>query len=341
MNAMTHARETRSSLTLHLLPTIAGLGYPWYLSWFAAEVNRGNNLIAAFAMLVVLAVPASAFVSFTELSCAQDRNCRALIVKRASLATIASPSLYVLVGVVLYMMKIDNADKYVWSAGWTMLLMTVALGYSIPESSETQRNAKRDTSRIRTIHGVSAALLLVVFLVPHLVNHSVGVLGNDLHKAVQHVIRHVYLNKWVQPSIVGLMLFQVLTGMFLISEKMSREQDSFVSLQIASGAFLLAFIPCHMNSVFTLARHFGTETDYVWATNQPVGLIRDAWSTRLIPHYSIGVILLLCHAICGIRTVMLAHNVEVARANRISGGLIAAALVFSLVIIVGMLGVRI
>ncbi|MDR5823629.1 hypothetical protein [Caballeronia sp. LZ043] len=341
MNAITHARETRSSLILHLLPTIAALGYPWYLSWFASEVAIGNTVVAAFAMLVVFGIPATAFASFTALSCAQDRSRRSHIVRLASLATIATPSLYVLLGVVLYMMKINDADKYVWSAGWTMLLTTVALGYSIPESSEMLRTGKRDASRIRVLHGVSAALLLVVFLMPHLVNHSLGIFGNDLHKAMQHVIRYVYLNKWVQPGIVGLMLFQVLSGLFLVSEKMERKQDFFVSLQIASGSFLLAFIPCHMNSVFTLARHFGTETDYVWATNQPVGLIRDAWSTRLIPHYSVGVIFLLCHAICGVRTVMLAHNVDVARANRICGGLIALAFTFSLVIIVGMVGVRV
>jgi CDP-diglyceride synthetase len=127
----------------------------------------------------------------------------------------------------------------------------------------------------------------------------------------------------------------------LLTPKLSLKQDMLGSLQTASGAYLVIFIASHINSVFILARYFGTDTDYAWATGAPTGLIADAWNVRLIPHYSLGVLLVLCHIACGLRTVMLAHGVNLQRANRVCWILIAACSVWAAVIVAGMLGVRV
>jgi hypothetical protein len=126
-----------------------------------------------------------------------------------------------------------------------------------------------------------------------------------------------------------------------LAPKLTLKQDFLGAVQTATGAYLVIFIASHINSVFILARYFGTDTDYAWATYEPTGLIRDAWSERLIPHYSLGVLFILSHIACGLRTVMLAHGVSIQKANRICWTLIGASSLWTVIIVAGMLGVRI
>ena len=165
--------------------------------------------------------------------------------------------------------------------------------------------------------------------------------GTQVHKSVMLVLRHVYRAGWLEPILIALFFFQIVSGLVLLMPKLSVKQDLLGSLQTASGAYLVIFIASHINSVFILARYFGTDTDYAWATGAPTGLIGDAWDVRLIPHYSLGVLLVLCHIACGARTVMLAHGVSIQKANGMTWFLIAACAVWTAVVVAGMLGVRV
>ena len=104
-----------------------------------------------------------------------------------------------------------------------------------------------------------------------------------------------------------------------------------------SGAYLLFFIPGHMNSVFVFQRAFvGKDTDFWFASGGPVGLLGEAWSVRLLPHYALGVWALTTHAACGLRKVMIAHGMGHDAANRMViglstfGALLATAIVLAL-----------
>ena len=82
-------------------------------------------------------------------------------------------------------------------------------------------------------------------------------------------------------------------------------------MQIASGAYLLFYIPGHMNSVFIYARAIeGIPTDWNFATGAPTGLLPDAWNIRLLPHYLLAVFFVVTHLVLGARIVALAHHVS-------------------------------
>jgi hypothetical protein len=85
----------------------------------------------------------------------------------------------------------------------------------------------------------------------------------------------------------------------------------------------------HVNAVFVLARHFGIETDWDWATGAPVGILRHAWDIRLLPHYSLAVFLVLAHLSCGLRAILNAHGVPAARAIGVALVVGSAALIVS------------
>ncbi|MFP3555486.1 hypothetical protein SB861_32950 [Paraburkholderia sp. SIMBA_049] len=342
---MTHAASVPNSRATfaywHLSPAILALGYPWYVARFHDAAAAHHGFSALVALTVVLAVPASAFVSLYSLGGQPVATSHSIILQRLAHFTFASPPLFVLLGVFLYLMKINGADGKVWLGIWAAVLCAAMLALLASPASERRAPVVRAVAPVRVMHGVTSAAIILVFLLPHLSNHALGIFGADTHKAVMLVLRHLYRAGWIEPILIALVVFQIVSGLVLLLPKLGEKRDLLGTLQTASGAYLVIFIASHINAVFVLARYFGTDTDYAWATGLPNGLIADSWNVRLIPHYSLGVWLIFSHIVCGLRTVMLAHGVSVPRANTISWTLIGVASLWSAVIIAGMVGVRI
>ena len=113
------------------------------------------------------------------------------------------------------------------------------------------------------------------------------------------------------------------------------------TLQTASGAYLAVFLTSHINSVFFLARCFGIETDWDWATGAPAGLLANPWNVRLLPHYSLAVFFVIAHLSCGLQVIMKTHKVPTPRCDRITWSLACVGGVVAIVISAAMLGYRI
>ncbi|MFC0401690.1 hypothetical protein [Paraburkholderia rhizosphaerae] len=340
-----HSTVAQANRTLplywHFTPTALALGYPWYLARFYEEAGNHHTLGALFAIALVWVVPASAFVSLLSLARLDVIDAKAVILRRLAHFTFASPPLFVIIGVLLYLMKINGADGKVWLALWATVVVGTVLTLTTERSDPTRSRSNRNMGPVRVLHGAASVAIIAVFLFPHLGNHAVGIFGTDVHKTLMLALRHVYRAGWIEPIVITLFFFQIVSGLVLLMPKLGLKQRVLETLQTASGAYLVIFIASHINSVFILARYFGTDTDYAWATGAPAGLIGDAWNVRLIPHYSLGVWLVLCHIACGLRTVMLAHGVNAQRADRICWLLIAASSIWAAIVVAGMLGVRI
>lgn len=341
MNSTIARVDRSSSLYWHFAPTAMTLGYPWYLARFYEGAGSHHTVGALFAIALVFVVPLSAFFSLQSLSRLDVSDGRVVILRRLAHFTFASPPLFVILGVVLYLMKIQGADGKVWLGLWAVVIVGSLLALSTERNDTPRSRQNLNTAPVRVLHGAASVAIITVFLFPHLGNHAVGILGTDLHKSVMLVLRHAYRAGWLEPILIGLFFFQIVSGLVLLMPKLTVKQDTLGSFQTASGAYLVIFIASHINSVFILARYFGTDTDYAWATGAPSGLIGDAWDVRLIPHYSLGVWLVLCHIACGLRTVMLAHGVGLERANRICWSLIIGCSVWTAIVVAGMLGVRV
>jgi hypothetical protein len=176
----------------------------------------------------------------------------------------------------------------------------------------------------------------------HITNHLLGLVGPDTHAAVMKAGRVVYRSGVGEPLLVGAMLFQIGTGLYLAWRWSAAPQGFHRTYQIASGAYLSLFILGHMNSVFIYARSFlGIPTDWNFAIGAPTGLIHDAWNIRLLPHYALGVFFVLSHIASGLRVMLIAHGVAQRTADRIWGAGVALSAIVAAAIIAGMCGVRI
>ncbi len=154
-------------------------------------------------------------------------------------------------------------------------------------------------------------------------------------------LRKWYRSGFVQPALLALMLFQVVTGAILWWRATDARSDLYRTLQTSTGAFLTAFIASHLNAVFILGRAVTkVDTTFLWASGAPVGLLPDAWNVRLIPHYSLGVWFVITHMGLGLRGVLRGHGVSSLAAGRVAWAVCALGAAFALAITVAQLRVH-
>ncbi|MCC8984725.1 hypothetical protein [Bradyrhizobium acaciae] len=329
-----------------LTPAAGAMAYPFLLDAFhlavsptSGEMSTARLVLAALCLFAATAAPLLGLACAWRLTRAAPSPFE-LRARRLAYITIAAPPLFVLTGVGLGLLHIHVSDELVWVMGWLAAGLYVLLG------SEQERPAKSaaiapSIAGWRVVHGVAAAVILL-YVAFHLTNHLLGLLGPEVHAAVMKVGRTVYRSSVIEPILVALMLFQVAVGMRLAWRWSALPADAFRVFQIGSGMYLAAFIVTHLNSAFVSARAVHhLDTNWAWASGAPTGLIHDAWSIRLVPHYALGVFFVLTHLASGLRGVLIAHGVATAVANRIWATGLAAAGLIALAIMSGLCGARI
>jgi hypothetical protein len=334
-----------------VLPPLLALAYPFLLEGFNASVfailSGGGGGGGGFAgwsgaivtLVLAFAVPLVALLAAMSLAAVVvPTSAQRKAMHIAVLAVAAAPS-FVFLGVVVYMLQSPVPDTWFWVAAWAAACVIIAIA---DNKSPARFAAAAAPGWLRVAHGASAACIIVMFLSLHITNHLFFVEGRDEYMAVMKLFRQVYRGSVAQPLLVALLLFQLVSGLYLAMRRASAPMDRFRTFQLASGVFLALYIVGHMDSVFIFARtYLGIDSDWEFATGAPTGLIKDAWNIRLVPHYALGVFFVLAHLFSGMRIVMLSHGVRNTIADRVMiGGSIAAALVAS-VIMLGMCGMRV
>jgi hypothetical protein len=320
---------------LALVPAAAAICYPFLLNAFHAIVGpravTPPALGIASATLILVGAFCVPFLGIA-LACRSTSNTGS---RRLAYASVASPTLYVFLGVVQALVKSPVADEVVWCAMW------LAIAIWSQATRDPVAAAVPAVGVWRVVHGLTAAGL-VLYVVFHLTNHLFGLIGPDAHAAVMKIGRLVYRSAVGEPLLVGAMLFQIGTGLFLAWRWSAAAHDFQRTYQVASGAYLSIFILGHMNSVFVYARSFlGIPTDWNFAIGAPTGLIHDGWNIRLLPHYALGAFFVLTHLASGLRAVLIAHGADQRNADRLWGVCVAMSVVVAAAIIAGMCGVRI
>jgi hypothetical protein len=336
------ARSKRRALLPVIPPTVA-ISYPFLLALFHVSVTHRGVAWAALSSFLLLAAivapPVAGIYAFWKIGSAVSLSAAAIRARGLALISVAAATLYTTLGVVLAIAHNPVSDLIVWPILW------VAASAILRQRRETYTDAQvRMPSlhpRVRFAHGVSAALIVCIFLTMHLISHLSALWSLEAQHLLMDTFRHIYRAGLVEPTLIGLMFFQMGTGTVLVWQYIGREVDLRRTLQIASGAYLLFYIPGHMNSVFIYARAIvGIPTDWNFATGAPTGLLFDAWNIRLLPHYLLAVFFVATHLVLGARIIALAHHVNVKVSDRLAFAGIAGAASLAVAIMVGMTGVH-
>lgn len=315
-----------------LAPPVAAMAYPFLLmAYYAFVETRGPLALIGAVIMLALAflVPVAGLLVAT-------RERITIGIRRLAYGVVATPSLYVFLGVMQALVGSTLPDPLVWCILWLGLTFL-----ALRTTHRSQATPKRKLGLWRIAHGISA-LILCVYVLFHLGNHLMGLADPELHAEVMDLGRIVYRADLVEPLLVAAFIFQIYTGLYLAWHWSASWHGFLTTFQIASGVYLSVFILGHMNSVFIYARTFlKIPTDWSFATGGHVGLLLDPWSIRLVPHYTLGVFLVLAHLLLGLRIVLETHGVT---ANKIRlvwiSGLAGSGLI-TLGIMAGMVGVRI
>src|SRR5581483_8753357 len=249
-----------------------------------------------------------------------------------------TPSLYVGFENVAGLLQAPSAAQIAWLVFWALVAMIAVLG---PRSSPVAATVTPiGHRRLALAHGVSACAILLLFAGPHIVNHVAGFWNGPVHIAIMNVVRRVYRDDIVQPLLLALIGFQILSGTALVRRWMRMPSDFFGTVQTMCGVYVGVYFLAHMTAVFA-ARHAGVDTNWSWLTRPNDSLLVSLLKLRLIAHYWVGPIAIVAHVACGLRWVLLQRDISPATTNRISWALITVGIVASSIIMLALLNVHI
>ena len=341
-----------SAVSLHrlllVIPALCALAYPSLLSWLSAGLvllhgsDSPNGPIVWVSVIgsltLALAVMLVSFVFGRALGSPHAGSLEGGHARSIALLAFATPSLYVGFANVGGVLHAPSAAPIAWMIFWALVAMIVLLG---PRPSSTAvAMTPVGHRRLAVAHGVSASAILLLFVGPHLVNHVAAFWNGPVHIEIMNAVRHVYRDDIVQPMLLALIGFQILSGTALARRRMRMPSDFLGTLQTMSGAYVGVYFLAHMTAVFA-ARYAGTDTNWTWLTRPNNSMLVSLSNLRLIAHYWVGPIAIVAHVATGLRAVLLQHDTSPATANRLALALIAAGVVAASLILVALLNVHI
>ena len=333
-----------------VVPALCALAYPSLLSLLSSSLVQVHGSAPLNGVIVWVSVIASltlalavmlvSFVFGLALGSPHVRDdpegFRARSIAHLAFAT---PSLYVGFGnVAYYVFQAPSAAPIAWLVFWALVAMIALLSpRSSPIAAAMTPVGHR---RLAVAHSISASAILLLFVGPHIVNHVAGFWNGSVHIAIMNVVRHVYRDDIVQPILLALIGFQILSGTALVRRRMRMPSDFLGTLQTMSGVYVGVYFLAHMTAVFA-ARYAGTDTNWTWLTRPNDSMLVSLSNLRLIAHYWVGPVAIVTHVACGLRMVLLQHDISPAMANRLTLALITAGVVASCLILVALLNVHI
>jgi hypothetical protein len=342
LTALSHSR------LLLTVPALSALAYPLLSSLLSAGLvtahgstapNGAVVWVGALASLALaLAVMTVSLVFGLALGSGDGRAREDLRSRSIAHLAFATPSLYVGFANIAGVLRAQSALLAAWIIFWALLAAIILLR---PRPSSKPSSMTPAAHRwLAFSHGISASIILLLFVLPHLVNHLAGFWSGASHTELMKAVRYVYRDDIVQPVLLALIGFQILSGAGLLRRRLTMPSDFLGTLQTMCGAYIGVYFLAHMTAVFA-ARYAGTDTNWNWLTNNDTSMLVSLSSLRLIAHYWVGPVAIITHLACGLRMVLLQREVSPAIAARLVPAFMTFGIVISSVILVALFSVHI
>lgn len=142
-----------------------------------------------------------------------------------------------------------------------------------------------------------SAFIISTFLLLHLTNHIVGLIGQYQHIQFMTWARPFYRNAFVEPILLLLLLFQVGSGVFMAIRGWRKRSGVVPWLQAGSGLYMAAFLVNHVVSVLAGRTLLGLDTDFRFAA---AGFHVPNWPFFFAPYYALAITALFTHIGCAV-----------------------------------------
>ena len=314
------------ALLIWLVPALYQLSIP--AMFRSAELSRTNMALGSGLLAMVIAWSvAGPFAGWLALNYLDrhglDRAQNQLVVHGALLAAVTPP-------LFSFMRKITIHELL----AWYVVIFFVAIATLLP-ASETSHAVSME--KFRHVHA-SSAMVLGVFAIAHVFNHSLAIVSLATHTAVLHVLRMIYRQSIGQVILVAAVSVQVITGLTMVWNYSLRRASPLRNLQLVSGLYLAVFLASHLLAVFAI-RQQGIDSDFAWASHAPGGMLGSLSAVSLLPRYSLAVLAVFVHLACQARW-NLARVMSASAARKTSFSVMALGGVLTVVITLAACGVH-
>lgn len=198
---------------------------------------------------------------------------------------------------------------------------------------------------IKSLHRLSG-IVIASFLLLHITNHLFALGGPQLHTAVMNLFRHIYRFLPVEIFLLMCVVFQVISGVFLVFKKGFFKQPFYVLLQIVSGLYLSFFMIYHIRAVMLGRYVWNVNTDFYFAAGVAN---RHPEKMFFIPYYTLSLVCAFAHIACAhyikrmkkLNTISDAASIELyhKKFKRETTGICIAGAVITFLIMISLCGV--
>lgn len=140
-----------------------------------------------------------------------------------------------------------------------------------------------------------SGIIIASFLLLHLTNHLFALGGPALHIQAMNFLRHIYRFAPVEILLILCVLFQVVSGIWLVFKRGFRRQPAYVVIQVLSGLYLSFFMIYHVTAVMRGRFQWKVETDFYFAAG-----VANRYPEKLffIPYYILSLVTVFAHIAC-------------------------------------------
>jgi len=147
---------------------------------------------------------------------------------------------------------------------------------------------------IKSIHYFTG-LTLAIYIGTHLLNHLLILHSEAMHINFMQRARKVYRNPIVEKVLLTVVVLQILSGLFLVTQKWSKVDSWFDWIQIFSGLYLSLFLTNHVRAVMVGRYKLHLDTNLYYGAG-----VMNMWPKKLffIPYYSLAILAFFFHVAC-------------------------------------------
>jgi hypothetical protein len=144
---------------------------------------------------------------------------------------------------------------------------------------------------MRKIHYCSG-LVITLFIVFHLINHTISIYGAEKHIQVMTLFRQFYRNIFAESILLACILVQIYSGIKLFLAKRKRVLTGFEKLQRWSGLYFVVFFIIHLSAVFGGRYLLKLDTNFYFGV---AGLNTFPNNLFFIPYYGLAIFSFFAH----------------------------------------------
>jgi hypothetical protein len=145
---------------------------------------------------------------------------------------------------------------------------------------------------MKQLHRITG-IIVSVFIVLHLFNHSMAWFGIDVHQRILETFRQVYRIPIIEIIIVACFIFQGISGIKLFWElRTKKEKSKYEKGQMYSGLILGLFLLQHIPATISQRLFYGFDTNFYFASRV---VIEEPWLYYFVPYYFAGIVAIGWH----------------------------------------------